>query len=162
MTDFWNQLRKPILALAPMEGVTDAPFRAMARRFGADVVYTEFISADAIIRHSQTALRKMVFGSSQQPVVCQIFGRDAETFRRAAQIVQTHGFAGLDLNFGCPARKVVGHGGGVALLRDPTYARKLIEAVLGELSVPLSIKVRTSIRRERRQVLRQRRFERDR
>ncbi|MBI4426703.1 MAG: tRNA-dihydrouridine synthase family protein [Candidatus Kerfeldbacteria bacterium] len=141
-----------MMALAPMEGVTDAPFRAVAKRFGADVVYTEFISAEAIVRGSQTARRKMAFQPIEQPIVCQIFGRDAEVFRRAAHIVQAHGFAGLDINFGCPAHKVVGHGAGVALLRDPAYARKLIEAVLGELSIPLSIKVRTSIHRERREI----------
>lgn len=152
MTNFWANLPKPILALAPMEGVTDSAFRSMAKRFGADVVYTEFISSDAIDHGSTAARRKMDFHPAEQPVVCQIFGRDLAAFRRAAQVVQDRGFAGLDINFGCPARKVISHGSGVALMRDPAYCRRLIEAVLDVITIPLSIKVRTSIRTERREI----------
>lgn len=152
MNTFWQSLPKPILALAPMEGWTDAPFRQVCRAQGADVVYTEFLSSDAIGHGAKTVLANMRFDPSEQPVVCQIFGHDVEMFRRAALEVERRGFAGIDINFGCPARKVVSHGSGVALLRDPQYARQLIETVLDATKLPVSIKVRSSIRKERKEV----------
>lgn len=152
MKNFWTTLPRPIVALAPMEGVTDSAFRQLCRHFGADVVYTEFISSDAIDHRAPSALRKMDFHSSEQPVVCQIFGRNPDAFRRAAQEVERRGFAGIDLNFGCPARKVMSHGSGVSLMRDPQYARQLIESVMEAVSIPVSIKVRASIRREAKEV----------
>lgn len=152
MANFWSELKRPILALAPMEGVTDSPFRQLAKQGGVDVVYTEFVSSDAIGRGSRSALTKLAFDPSEQPVVAQIFGRDPGMFAAAARTIEARGFAGLDLNFGCPARKVVSSGMGVALLRDPAYARRLIEAALREIRIPLSIKVRASIRRERQEV----------
>lgn len=152
MKNFWNELRPPILALAPMEGITDSAFRSVCRRFGADVVYTEFVSSDAIDHRGRSTLEKLRFTPSEQPVVCQIFGKNPQAFARAAKEIERRGFSGIDINFGCPARKVVGSGAGVALMRNPKYCRTLIESVLGTVSIPLSIKVRTSIRRERREV----------
>lgn len=132
-----------------MEGYTDTVFRRLAREGGADVVYTEFVSSDAIAHAGRTALDKLRFDPAEQPVVAQIFGRDPAAFVTAAKAIERRGFAGLDLNFGCPARKVMGSGAGVALLRDPQYARQLIVSVLDVLTIPLSIKVRASIRKER-------------
>lgn len=152
MRNFWAELTKPILALAPMEGYTDAVFRLLAREQGADVVYTEFVSSDAIAHRGKTALAKLTFDPREQPVVAQIFGRDPAAFVVAAKEIQRRGFAGLDLNFGCPARKVIDSGAGVALLRDPQYARRLIASVLEVLTIPLSIKVRASIRKERKEI----------
>ncbi|USN53826.1 MAG: tRNA-dihydrouridine synthase [Candidatus Nomurabacteria bacterium] len=146
-TNFWTQLKQPIIALAPMEGVTDSAFRQLCREQGAAVAYTEFISSDAIAHRGRTALAKMDFDPAEQPVVCQIFGHDIEAFAKAAKEVEARGFSGIDINFGCPARKVVGHGSGAALLRKPAYCRALIESVLGSVSIPLSIKVRSSIRK---------------
>jgi tRNA-dihydrouridine synthase B len=150
--NFWADLKRPILALAPMEGVTDSAFRQLCREAGADVVYTEFISSDAIAHDAKSAFAKMAYDPAEQPVVCQIFGHDVEAFAKAAAEVERRGFSGLDINFGCPAKKVVRHGSGVALLRDPQYAHRLIEAALERISIPLSLKVRTSIRKERREV----------
>ncbi|MBI3963938.1 MAG: tRNA-dihydrouridine synthase [Candidatus Kerfeldbacteria bacterium] len=152
MKTFWQSLPKPILALAPMEGWTDAPFRQICRAQGADVVYTEFLSSDAIGHGATAVLANMRFDPSEQPVICQIFGHDIDMFRAAAVEVERRGFAGIDINFGCPARKVVAHGSGVALLRDPQYARQLIETVLDATKLPVSIKVRTSIRKERKEI----------
>ena len=152
MTNFWTNLPRPILALAPMEGVTDSAFRHMCRDNGADVVYTEFISSDAIGHRGRTALAKMTFDPAEQPVVCQIFGKDVAMFREAAKEIEARGFAGIDINFGCPAKKVVGSGSGVALLREPNFCRQLIEAILDVVTIPVSIKVRASIRKERREV----------
>lgn len=150
--NFWLQLKKPILALAPMEGVTDVAFRTLCREQGADVVYTEFIAAEAIIHGGESVLKKMAHRDDERPVICQIFGKTPEAFSAAAQKVQAMGFDGLDLNFGCPARKVVSRGSGVALLREPQYARELIEAALEKITIPLSIKVRTSIRKESKDI----------
>lgn len=152
MKNFWEELKKPIVALAPMEGVTDTAFRQIAKRHGADVVYTEFISTDAIGHNAQRAFAKMDFAETEQPVICQIFGKDPKMFVAAAREIEKRGFAGIDINFGCPAHKVVGSGAGVALLRRPDYARKLIEAVLEEVSIPVSLKVRAKIRKERKEV----------
>ena len=151
-TNFWLQLKKPILALAPMEGVTDRAYRELAKSHGADVVYTEFMPADGIYHRARKVLEKMNRGDDERPVICQIFGRDPVKFANAAEYIQAAGFDGVDINFGCPAKKVVGSGGGVALLRDPQHARRLIEAALEKITIPLSIKVRTSIRKERKEI----------
>lgn len=150
--NFWLQLKKPILALAPMEGVTDSAFRTLCTEWGADVVYTEFMAAEAIIHAGPKFQKKLVFSESERPVICQIFGKDPVSFAEAAKRVEAAGYDGLDINFGCPARKVVGRGAGVALLRDPQYARQLIEAALQSITIPLSIKVRSSIRKESKDV----------
>jgi nifR3 family TIM-barrel protein len=152
MKNFWTDHKYPILALAPMEGITDSAFRRLCRESGADVVYTEFVSSDAIAHDAKKAFEKMSFDPSEQPVVCQIFGRDVAAFAKSAREIERRGFAGIDINFGCPAKKVVRHGSGVALLRDPKYARALVEAVADVINIPLSIKVRTSIRKERREI----------
>lgn len=152
MKNFWLELKKPILALAPMEGVTDTAFRTLCKEQGADVVYTEFMAAEAIIHSGQSVLKKLQYGESERPVVCQIFGTSPEAFAAAAKKVQELGYDGLDLNFGCPARKVVRRGAGVALLREPKYARELIESVLNTITIPLSVKVRSSIRKEAKDV----------
>ncbi len=135
-----------------MEGVTDVAFRTLCHEQGADVVYTEFIAAEAIIHGGESVLKKLRLHESERPVVCQIFGKTPESFALAAQKVQALGFDGLDLNFGCPARKVVGRGSGVALLREPQFARQLIEAALSTITIPLSIKVRSSIRKESKDI----------
>ena len=152
MNNFWNSLPHPILALAPMEGYTDSAFRQMAKSYGADVVYTEFISSDAIANGADKVLNDLSFDPIEQPVICQIFGRDVNNFRTSAKLIKKKDYAGIDINFGCPVRKVVGAGSGVALLRDPVYARKLIEAVLDITDLPVSIKVGASIRKERKEV----------
>lgn len=129
-----------------MEGYTDTAFRRICKKNGADVVYTEFISSDAIAHRAATALKKLEFDPSEQPVVCQIFGNDIHSFKTAAREIQARGFAGIDVNLGCPARKVVTHGSGVALMRDPMFARSLIGSIADIVSIPISIKVRSSIR----------------
>lgn len=131
-----------------MEGVTDVAFRTLCHEHGADVVYTEFLAAEAIVHGAPSVLEKMRHQDDERPVVCQIFGKTPEAFAAAAIKVQAMGFDGLDLNFGCPARKVVRRGAGVALLREPQYARQLIESALQYITIPLSIKVRSSIRKE--------------
>lgn len=149
MDTFWQKLSKPILALAPMAGVTDAAFRIICKDFGADVIYTEFASTNALV-HGNDATRKMIaFDPREQPVVCQLFGNDPELAGKAAAILEEMGFAGVDINFGCPAYKVVAHGGGVSLMRDPQRCAELVQATCeGVQNIPVSIKIRASICKE--------------
>ena len=115
--NFWHSLKKPILCLAPMAGVTDRAFRPLCKRFGADVIFTEFASTDALI-HGNVKTREMIsYDPIEQPVVCQLFGNEPKKFQESAKILESVGFAGVDINFGCPAYKVVTHGGGVILIR---------------------------------------------
>lgn len=134
-----------ILALAPMAGITDSAFRQMCRKYGADVVYTEMISADGLYYDSKKTLAMLKFAQSEHPIVIQLFGKDPSKFTKAAQICEQAGFDGIDINFGCPARKVVGHGGGVTLMRDLPKCREIIEATLKGTSLPVSVKLRSSI-----------------
>ena len=148
MPNFWTQLKKPILALAPMAGVTDTPFRQMCKRYGADVIYTEFASVDALC-HGNTKTREMIaFEPSEQPVVCQIFGSKPELYYKSVKILAEMGFSGVDINFGCPAYKVVKSGGGVKLMRNLNLCEELVQAACEGSQLPVSIKIRASIRHD--------------
>lgn len=135
-----------------MEGYTDSAFRSISRENGADVVYTEFVSSDAIAHHARTAFGKMEFDPAEQPVVCQMFGKDPDAFAVAAREIEARGFAGVDINLGCPAHKVVRSGTGVALMRDPQYVKRLVAATIDAVRIPVSLKMRASIRKERKEV----------
>jgi len=143
--NFWTTLPRPILALAPMAGVTDAAFRVLCKDFGADVIYTEFASTDALIHGNEATRRMIQYDPREQPVVCQIFGNDPEKFTQAAKILEELGFSGIDINFGCPAYKVVTHGGGVALMREPNRCKEIIDATIRAVKIPVSVKIRASI-----------------
>ena len=150
MPNFWTTLPKPIIALAPMAGVCDSAFRQICRAHGADVIYTEFLSADALI-HGNLKTREMLkFNPAEKPIVCQIFGKNPESIARAAKIVEAEGYDGLDLNFGCPAYKVVKSGGGVSLMRNLNKVYDVIAATQTAVQIPVSIKIRARIGREAR------------
>ncbi|MFA5021223.1 MAG: tRNA-dihydrouridine synthase, partial [Patescibacteria group bacterium] len=140
-----GEKKQPIIALAPMAGITDSAFRQICRRSGADVVYTEMISADGLYYDGWKTLAMLDFDKSEQPAVIQLFGKDPSKFTKAAQLAEQAGFSGVDINFGCPAKKVAGHGGGVTLMRDLPKCRQIIEAVLAGTRLPVSVKLRTSI-----------------
>ncbi|MEK7125540.1 MAG: tRNA-dihydrouridine synthase [Patescibacteria group bacterium] len=145
MPNFWLNLPKPIIALAPMAGVCDSPFRQICRAHGADVIYTEFLSADALV-HGNLKTREMLkFNQSEKPIVCQIFGKNPESIALAAKIVAAEGYDGLDLNFGCPAYKVVKNGGGVSLMRNLNKVYDVIAATQAAVQIPVSIKIRARI-----------------
>lgn len=147
MSNFWQQLPKPILALAPMCGVTDLPFRLLCKEHGADLVYTEMTMVQSLSRRNPAALRLAQVDASEQPVIIQLGGKEPEHFRKAAQIARELGASGIDINMGCPAKKVAGNGSGVSLLRDLDLARAIIEATLeGAGDLPVSLKTRTSIK----------------
>ena len=147
---FWQKLLKkhPILALAPMAGITDSAFRQMCKKYGADVVYTEMVSADGLHYDSKKTLEFLRFAKSERPAVIQLFGKHPDKFVKAAKLAEEAGFDGIDINFGCPAKKVAGHGGGVTLMRDLKKCREIIEAVMNGSKLPVSVKLRTSINKE--------------
>lgn len=147
MNNFWEKLQRPILALAPMAGVTDLAFRQMCKLHGANVIFTEFASVDALC-HGNQATRDMIsFRSNEQPVVCQIFGRKPDLYFKASGILEELGFAGVDINFGCPAYKVVKSGGGVSLMQNLNLCYELVQAACEGTKLPISIKIRASIRK---------------
>ena len=146
--NFWLSLRKPILALAPMAGITDSAFRELCLKQGADVVYTEMVSADGLHYDSKKTLELLKFSKKEKPIVVQLFGKDPEKFIKATKMVTKLGFNGIDINFGCPAKKVVGHGGGVTLMRNLDLCYNIIKNVCDNTPLPVSIKIRSSINKK--------------
>lgn len=147
MDNFWLKLPKPIIALAPMAGVTDSAFRQMCKLYGADVIYTEFASSYALVYDNKKTREMLSFADSERPVVCQIFGREPEIFAQAVKILEEMEFNGLDINFGCPAYKVVKTGGGVSLMRNLNLCFELVQAACENTRLPISIKIRASIKK---------------
>lgn len=130
------------LFLAPMEDVTDISFRTLCKEFGADMVYSEFISADALIRNIENSTRKMNIDNKERPVAIQIYGREPEPIRDAAIIAEEANPDIIDLNFGCPVKKVAGKGGGAGLLRDIPKMLEIISAVVKAVKKPVTVKTR--------------------
>ncbi len=145
--NFWQKLNKPILALAPMAGITDSAFREICVRNGCDVAYSEMASVSALFFKPARTLELLKFGPSEQPYVVQLFGKDPAHFKRATQIVTAQLKPdGIDINFGCPAKKVFGHGSGCALMPQPKLAREIISAVCDNTTLPVSIKIRAGLK----------------
>src|SRR5918911_292887 len=120
------------LYLAPMAGVSESPFRRLCRRFGADVVVTEFLSAEGIRRENQATLDKLRFGADERPIGVQIFGADPQSMGEAARLVtDTFQPEFIDINFGCPVKKVVKRNGGSGCLKDLNLVQDIIRAVAG-------------------------------
>lgn len=132
---------RPVL-LAPMEDVTDPAFRLMCKRFGADMVYTEFVSADALIRSINKTQQKLNISDEERPVVIQIYGRDVATMVEAAKIVEEARPDVLDLNFGCPVKRVAGKGAGAGMLQNVPLMLEITRAVVDAVKIPVSVKTR--------------------
>ena len=140
---FWSDFEKPIVGLAPMDGYSDSAFRRVCKAVNPSIVtFTEFTSADGIFHAASKLMRKLQFDPSEQPVIAQIFGKDVETFKHAAKLCEDMGFSGIDLNMGCPAKKVVKSEHGVALRKKPELAYRLVEAVANAVNLPVSVKTR--------------------
>ncbi len=135
--------RTPLI-LAPMAGVSESPFRRICRRFGADVVVTEFLSAEGIRRENPGTIAKLRFGDDERPIGVQIFGADPGAMRDAAVLV-TEVFQPefIDINFGCPVKKVVRRNGGSGCLKDLHLVRKVIGAVISGTHLPVTVKIRS-------------------
>ena len=130
------------LFLAPMEDVTDIGFRKLCKRFGAAMVYTEFVAADAIIRSIPSTLSKMKVNDDERPVGIQIYGKNVDSMIEAAKIVETFHPDIIDLNFGCPVKKVAGKGAGAGLLRDIPLMLEITRAVVKAVNTPVTAKTR--------------------
>lgn len=130
------------LFLAPMEDVTDIGFRKLCKRFGAAMVYTEFVAADAIIRSIPSTLSKMKVNYDERPVGIQIYGKNVDSMVEAAKIVETFHPDIIDLNFGCPVKKVAGKGAGAGLLRDIPLMLEITRAVVKAVNTPVTAKTR--------------------
>lgn len=130
------------LYLAPMEDVTDPAFRMLCKRFGADRVYTEFVNADALVRDVASTLRKLEISDAERPVAIQIYGREPESMADAARIVEQAKPDFIDINFGCPVKKVAGKGAGAGLLRDIPKMLEITKAVVNAVHLPVTAKTR--------------------
>lgn len=140
----WQNYGRPIVALAPMAGVTDASYRQLIKKIAPQtVVYTEFLSTDAIHYGAKRTLEFLEFNAElERPFIVQVFGKDPEHFLSAAKIIEQMGADGIDINMGCPAAKVVSSCHGSALIRKPELARALVEATKAAVSIPVSVKTR--------------------
>ena len=132
---------RPVM-LAPMEDVTDGSFRLICKEAGADMVYTEFVSADALIRNIAATTRKLVINPAERPVAIQIYGREPDVMVQAAKIVEQAGPDIIDINFGCPVKKVAGKGAGAGLLRDVPKMLDITRAVVDAVNLPVTVKTR--------------------
>ncbi len=130
------------VVLAPMTGVTDMPFRTLVRRYGSGLNVTEMIASEAMIRETRQSLQKSEWNSIEEPVSMQLVGCDPHSMAEAARLNEDRGAAIIDINFGCPVRKVVGQYAGSALMREVPLARKLMEATVKAVSVPVTVKMR--------------------
>ena len=128
--------------LAPMEDVTDPAFRLLCKRFGADMVYTEFVSSDALIREVNRSMQKLTISDEERPVAIQIYGKDTDAMVGAAKMVEAAGPDVLDLNFGCPVKKVAGKGGGAGMLQNIPKMLEITRAVVDAVKIPVTVKTR--------------------
>ena len=130
------------LFLAPMEDVTDIGFRRLCKRFGAAMVYTEFVSAEALVRSIKSTVNKLTISDEERPVGIQIYGRDVEAMVEAARIVEQAHPDVIDLNFGCPVKKVAGKGAGAGMLRNIPLLLDITREVVRAVNVPVTVKTR--------------------
>ena len=130
------------LFLAPMEDVTDIGFRRLCKRFGASMVYTEFVSAEALVRDVKTTVRKLQISDEERPVGIQIYGRDVEAMVEAAKIVEQARPDVIDLNFGCPVKKVAGKGAGAGMLQNIPKMLEITRKVVDAVQIPVTVKTR--------------------
>ncbi|MDO4334597.1 MAG: tRNA dihydrouridine synthase DusB [Bacteroidales bacterium] len=132
---------RPVL-LAPMEDVTDPSFRLICREQGAAMVYTEFVSAEALVRNINSTTRKLTIDDRERPVAIQIYGREPDDMVEAARIVEKAGPDIIDINFGCPVKKVAGKGAGAGMLRYPEKMLAITKAVVDAVDLPVTVKTR--------------------
>lgn len=132
---------RPVV-LAPMEDVTDIGFRMLCKRFGASMVYTEFVSAEALVRSIKSTVNKLTISDEERPVGIQIYGRDVESMVEAAKIVEQAHPDVIDLNFGCPVKKVAGKGAGAGMLKNIPLMLDITREVVKAVDTPVTVKTR--------------------
>lgn len=132
---------RPVM-LAPMEDVTDESFRLICKEMGADMTYSEFVSADALIRNIQATTRKLAIAPGERPTAIQIYGKEVAPMVEAARIVEAASPDIIDINFGCPVKKVAGKGAGAGMLRDIPKMLEITRAVVDAVKLPVTVKTR--------------------
>ena len=147
MSNFWQTLPKPIMVLAPMADVTDASFRRIIAKYGKpDVTWTEFVSADGLVRASEIGkgklMKDLIFSESERPIVAQLFSSHPEYMLEAAKLCKDLGFDGIDINMGCPDKSIEKQGAGAAMIKHPEIARAIIRAAKEGSGLPVSVKTR--------------------
>lgn len=151
MENFWQKLKKPVIALAPMAGITDQPFRQICKSYGADVMYSEMASTSAIFFNKKKTIGIARFNREKEsPYVVQLFGDKPEHFEFAAKVIAKQIRPdGIDINFGCPARKIMACNAGAALMDKQKLAREIVIAALKGAGgkIPVSIKIRAGIKK---------------
>lgn len=145
MNTFWSNLASkwPISALAPMDGYTDSPFRQIIKKIAPEtVVFSEFFSADGIVHSKELQKKALTHNPNEYPLIIQIFGKDPIMFAEAARIIEWYGVTGIDINMGCPAKKVVksGHGSSLMIQRDTAF--QIVEEIAKAVKIPVSVKTR--------------------
>ncbi|MEA2097885.1 MAG: tRNA-dihydrouridine synthase [Patescibacteria group bacterium] len=146
MPNFWKKINKPILALAPMAGYTNSAFRLICKTYGASVVYSEMASATALNFKGKKTLKFLEFDKNERPYVVQIFGNDPKYFQNAAKVITKKIKPdGIDINMGCPAKKVFSNGSGAALMMDIEKTREIIKETIKGTDLPISIKIRSKV-----------------
>lgn len=141
------------LLLAPMEDVSDPPFRYVCKLFGADMMYTEFISSEGLIRDADKSVKKLDFDEFERPIGIQIFGHDIDSMVKAAQYAERANPDLIDINYGCPVRKVVRKGAGSGILNDIPKMVKMTEAVVKAVNLPVTIKTRLGYDDEHKEIV---------
>ncbi len=136
------KLETPFFALAPMEDVSDPPFRALCKELGADLVFTEFVSVEGLIRSVESAVKKLDIFQYERPVGIQIFGAELESMQEALKIIEKHEPDIIDINFGCPVKKIVNKGCGAAILKDLDKMEYLTREIVRSTSLPVTVKTR--------------------
>ncbi len=152
MSFIWQNLPQPIFGLSPMDGITDSVFRTMAYRHGPpDVLFTEFVSVEALSRKIPAIFRDLQYENHERPMIAQIYGYEPEAFEKCIPLLAELGFDGVDINMGCPAKSVVHSGGGAALIKTCPHAKTIIKTCAKALDewhdktgkqIPLSVKTR--------------------
>lgn len=143
--NFWNELAAagPISTLAPMDGYCDSAYRQVMKTIAPHIVpFSEFYSADGLVHSKDLAKKVLPHAEIEKPLIIQIFGKDPEKFRQAAILIESYGVAGIDINMGCPAKKVVksGHGSSLMINRDTAF--KIVEEMAKAVKIPISVKTR--------------------
>lgn len=131
--------------LAPMAGVNDTAFRQMCKSYGADIVYTDMMSANAIVRNNKSTLSLAKHDKKEKPIIMQIFGHNIEYLTKSSQVLESLGASAIDLNLGCPDTRVIGQGSGSALLKRPQRIFDIIKAMKHAVAIPVTAKIRLGI-----------------
>ena len=142
-----------VIGLSPMDDITDMPFRELCKEFGADLLVTEFIASEALNRDAEKSLRKMRFSASQRPIGIQIFGADEDELLRCLEVVEQAEPDFIDINWGCPVRKVAGKGAGSGILQDLPKMLRITEALVKRSHLPVTVKTRLGYSAESRPIV---------